>query len=242
MNNKKNIEGINLDEFLEKIKDETEATLTIYKNEITSNRPVRELYDNEEEFKDAERKFSVIHIQKMQNACKVVYNELLDLYKNLLREANDAKRSAETDKKFYKDMINDDVKDIKMMCSFALVTSLLFNEVMPIAATVGGGVAILDLITILHILKKIHETDKSIFDANKLCSNLNQLMEWITNYNMTLNNYLDWLKCRAISGENVMDTLLYLSVPVDGKVSLEDNTNNYKYVRKIEGDSYGKRI
>lgn len=67
-------------------------------------------------------------------------------------------------------------------------------------------------------------------------------MEWITNYNMTLNNYLDWLKCRAISGENVMDTLLYLSVPVDGKVSLEDNTNNYKYVRKIEGDSYGKRI
>ncbi len=46
MNNKKNIEGINLDEFLEKIKDETEATLTICKNEITSNRPVRELYDN----------------------------------------------------------------------------------------------------------------------------------------------------------------------------------------------------
>ena len=32
--------------FLEKIKDETEATLTICKNEITSNRPVRELYDN----------------------------------------------------------------------------------------------------------------------------------------------------------------------------------------------------
>ena len=86
----------------------------------------------------------------MQNACKVVYNELLDLYKNLLREANDAKRSAETDKKFYKDMINDDVKDIKMMCSFALVTSLLFNEVMPIAATVGGGVAILDL-SLIHI-------------------------------------------------------------------------------------------
>lgn len=34
MNNKKNIEGINLDEFLEKIKDETEATLTICKNEL----------------------------------------------------------------------------------------------------------------------------------------------------------------------------------------------------------------
>lgn len=242
MNNKKNIEGINLDEFLEKIKDETEATLTICKNEITSNRPVRELYDNEEEFKDAERKFSVIHIQKMQNACKVVYNELLDLYKNLLREANDAKRSAETDKKFYKDMINDDVKDIKIMCSFALVTSLLFNEVMPIAATVGGGVAILDLITILHILKKVHETDKSISSADKLCTGLTELIEWMTSYNMTLNEYLDWLKCKAISGEDVMDTLLYLSVPVDGKVSLEDNTNNYKYVRKIEGDSYGKRI
>lgn len=242
MNNKKNIEGINLDEFLEKIKDETEATLTICKNEITSNRPVRELYDNEEEFKDAERKFAVIHIQKMQNACKVVYNELLDLYKNLLREANDAKRSAETDKKFYKDMINDDVKDIKMMCSFALVTSLLFNEVMPIAATVGGGVAILDLITILHILKKVHETDKSISSADKLCTGLTELIEWMTSYNMTLNEYLDWLKCKAISGEDVMDTLLYLSVPVDGKVSLEDNTNNYKYVRKIEGDSYGKRI
>ncbi len=232
MNNKKNIEGKNIDEFLEEIKDVTEAALTTCKNEITSNRPVRELYDSKEEFKEAERKFAVIYIQKMQNACNDVYNELLDLYKNLLREAKKAKRSVEINKKFYKDMIDDDVKDIKIMGSFALGTSLLFTEAIPIAASLGGGVAIFDLITILRILKKVRETDKSISDANKLCTGLNQLMEWMTNYNMTLNDYLDWLKCRAIAGEDVMNTLLYLTVPVDEKLKDEDNTNNYEYIKK----------
>ncbi len=232
MNNKKNIEGKNIDEFLEEIKDVTEVALTTCKNEIASNRPVRELYDSEEEFKEAERKFAVIYIQKMQNACNDVYNELLDLYKNLLREAKKAKRSVEINKKFYKDMIDDDVKNIKIMGSFALGTSLLFTEAIPIAASLGGGVAIFDLITILRILKKVRETDKSISDANKLCTGLNQLMEWMTNYNMTLNDYLDWLKCRAIAGEDVMNTLLYLTVPVDEKLKDEDNTNNYEYIKK----------
>lgn len=232
MNNKKNIEGKNIDEFLEEIKDVTEAALTTCKNEIASNRPVRELYDSEEEFKEAERKFAVIYIQKMQNACNDVYNELLDLYKNLLREAKKAKRSVEINKKFYKDMIDDDVKDIKIMGSFALGTSLLFTEAIPIAASLGGGVAIFDLIAILRVLKKVRETDKSISDANKLCTGLNQLMEWMTNYNMTLNDYLDWLKCRAIAGEDVMNTLLYLTMPVDEKLKDEDNTNNYEYIKK----------
>lgn len=232
MNNKKNIEGKNIDEFLEEIKDVTEAALTTCKNEIASNRPVRELYDSEEEFKEAERKFAVIYIQKMKNACNDVYNELLDLYKNLLKEAKKAKRSVEINKKFYKDMIDDDVKDIKIMGSFALGTSLLFTEAIPIAASLGGGVAIFDLIAILRVLKKVRETDKSISDANKLCTGLNQLMEWMTNYNMTLNDYLDWLKCRAIAGEDVMNTLLYLTVPVDEKLKDEDNTNNYEYIKK----------
>lgn len=246
MNNKKNIEGKidgkDIHEFLEEIKDATESALTTCKNEITSNRPVRELYDSEEEFQEAECKFAIMNIQKMQKACNAVYIELLDLYKNLLKEAKKAKQSVEIDHKFYKNMVEEDVKDIKMMGSFALVTSLLVSEAMPIAATVGGGIAIFDLIMILRILKKVYETDKSISSADKLCTGLTELIEWMTSYNMTLNEYLDWLKCKAISGEDVMDKLLYLSVPVDGKVSLEDNTNNYKYVRKIEGDSYGKRI
>lgn len=232
MNNKKNIEGKNIDEFLEEIKDVTEAALTTCKNEIISNRPVRELYDSEEEFKEAERKFAVIYIQKMQNTCNGVYDELLELYRNLLKEAKKAKRSVEINKKFYKDMIDDDVKDIKIMGSFALGTSLLFTEAIPIAVTLGGGVAFIDLITILRVLKKVRETDKSISDAQKLCSGLNQLIEWMTNYNMTLNDYLDWLKCRAIAGEDVMNTLLYLTLQYGEKLVDKENEDNYEYIKK----------